>query len=418
MSSVDQRQAFVDAYLKRESSMRQLCRQFGISRKTGYKWATRYLAGCELVDRSRRPKSSPRAVAQALEDAIVAARRQRPTWGPRKLRAVLRKAYPDVRLPSVSTIALIFHRNGLIVPRRRRRRVPRSSVPLAHAHAPNAVWCIDFKGDFVVGRGRCYPLTVTDAYSRYLLACVALGSTRSVGVQRALEQVFRAFGLPAAIRSDNGAPFASVHGPGGLSELSAWWHALGIRHERIEPGKPQQNGRHERFHLTLKRDTPLGGPSLRHQQRAFDRFRCDYNQLRPHEALGQQPPEDFYAPSTLHLPDPPWGRDFDYPEHFEVARVRRTGRMAWNGRTIFVSTVLRHRLLGLEWMPPGHWNVHFGSLPLGQLRRTGRRFLFVRNDHVRSASQPTTLSPMSLERRHKLSGVSPMSLEQNCHPCP
>lgn len=208
-----ERKQFIDAYMAQEASLSAQCRQFGISRKTGYKWIGRFLGGCELGDRSRRPKHSPRAVAAALEDAIVAARRERPTWGPEKLRTTLLKANPGVEIPSVTTFALIFQRNGLVIPRRRRRRVPRGTTPLAHADAPNAVWCIDFKGDFVVGRGRCHPLTVTDAYSRYLLACVALRTTRTTGVGRALEQVFRAFGLPRAIRSDNGAPFASVHGP-------------------------------------------------------------------------------------------------------------------------------------------------------------------------------------------------------------
>ena len=204
-----------------EASLSALCRRFGISRKTGYKWIERFLSGCELADRSRRPRHSPRAVATAIEDAIVAARRERPTWGPEKLRTTLLQAHPGAALPSVSTFALIFQRNGLVIPRRRRRRVPRSSTPLAHATAPNARWCIDFKGDFHVGRRRCYPLTVPDAYRRYLLACVALRNTRVSGC--AARQIFRIFGLPTAMRSDNGPPFASVHGPGGLSELSAWW---------------------------------------------------------------------------------------------------------------------------------------------------------------------------------------------------
>jgi putative transposase len=202
------------------------------------------------------------------------------------------------------------------------------------------------------------------------------------GRARALEQVFRAFGLPRAIRSDNGAPFASVHGPGGLSELSAWWHKLGIRHERIEPGKPHQTGRHERFHLTLKRDVVLGGASRRQQQRAFDRFRHDYNAVRPHEALGQRPPTEFYEPSTTRLPDPPWGRDFTYPPDYEVARVHRTGRLPWNARSVFLSTVLRHQLLGLAWHASGHWQVYFGPQLLGHLARRKTRLHFTRVEHL------------------------------------
>jgi len=187
-------------------------------------------------------------VRTEIEDAIVAARKLKPRWGPRKLRAALQRANPKAELPSVGTFALIFKRNGLVVPRRRRHRTPPSSSPLSHAKAPNALWCIDFKGDFLVGKSRCYPLTVTDAFSRYLIACVALPNTRAAGVRRALREVFEQFGLPEAIRSDNGSPFAS-RAPAGLSELSAWWLKLGIRHERIEPGKPQQNGRHERMQV-------------------------------------------------------------------------------------------------------------------------------------------------------------------------
>ncbi len=381
---MEQRREFINAYLAHDASISELCRRYGVSRKTGYKWIARFMAGCELADRSRRPKNSPRAVAAALEDAIVAARKGRPSWGPRKLRAALLQANPGTELPSVSTFALIFQRNGLVTPRRRRRRLSRSTTPFAQADAPNAVWCIDFKGDFVVGQRRCYPLTVTDAYSRYLLACVALGNTRSVGVRRALEQVFDTFGLPRAIRSDNGSPFASVHGPGGMSELSAWWYKLGIRHERIEPGKPQQNGRHERMHLTMTLDAILGCNSRREQQRAFDRFRHDYNNVRPHEALGQRPPADFYEPSTTPLPEPSWGRDFTYAEKFELVRVSRTGRLSWNGRGAFVSTVLRHELLGLEWSELGHWSIYFGQRLIGLLKRRRGKLEFTRIEDVRS----------------------------------
>ena len=393
---MEQRKEFIDAYMSQECSLSALCRRFGISRKTGYKWIGRFLGEGELGDRSRRPKHSPRAVATVIEDAIVAGRRARPTWGPAKLRAALQRANPGATLPSVSTFALIIQRNGLIVPRRRRRRVPRSSTPLAHAEGPNALWCIDFKGDFLVGCRRCYPLTITDAYSRYLLACVALRTTRSVGVRRVLEQVFRPFGLPRAIRSDNGVPFASVHGPGGLSELSAWWQKLGIRHERIEPGQPQQNGRHERFHLTLKRDVILGASSLRQQQRAFDRFRHDYNTVRPHEALGQRCPSEFYEPSPTVLPDPPWGRDFHYPDHCELVRVRRTGYLRWNARTVFVSTVLRHQLLGLEWNASGWWSVYFGPQRIGRLTRKRTTLRFMRSeDLARTQCHSTTVTHVS-----------------------
>jgi transposase InsO family protein len=296
--------------------------------------------------------------------------------GPKKLRAVLRKAHPGMELPSISTFALIFKRNGLVTPRRKRRRAPPSSSPLSHAGYPNALWCIDFKGDFSVGQRRCYPLTVTDAYSRFLLGCVALPNTRVHGVRRALLTLFQTFGLPEAIRSDNGSPFASK-APEGLSELSAWWLALGIRHERIEPGKPQQNGRHERMHLTLKRET-VSPPatSFRAQQRLFDRFRREFNELRPQEALGQRFPAEFYRRSARVLPEPHWGRDFEYPEHFERVRVRKSGHLPWNDRSVFVSTVLKHQLLGLQWQEQGSWRVFFRTLPIGTLAASRSRLLF------------------------------------------
>jgi transposase InsO family protein len=367
LSPVQQRKAFIDEYLKQQDSVSELCRRFAVSRKTAYKWIQRFLAGCELVDRSRRPHSSPTATAAALEEAIVAARKDRPRWGPKKLRAFLLRAHPGIDLPSISTFAAIFKRNGLVIPRRRRRRTPPSTNPLANATQPNATWCIDFKGDFLVGQRRCYPLTVMDAYSRFLLCCVALPNTRTEGVQRALLTLFQAFGLPDAIRSDNGSPFASK-APAGLSELSAWWLKLGIRHERIEPGKPQQNGRHERMHLTLKLATAAPPSSSRKaQQRAFDRFRLEYNEQRPHEALGQRCPADFYCRSDRRLPEPYWGRDFDYPGEYERARVRKSGHLPWNDRSTFVSEALKHQLLGLQWQPNGSWRVYFCDLPIGTL---------------------------------------------------
>ena len=373
---MQQRKAFIDEYLTKEHSVSELCRRFEVSRKTAYKWIDRFMAGCELVDRSRRPHSSPRAIAEGLEDAIVEARKAHPHWGPKKLRAKLALANPGAILPSVSTFALVFKRNGLVTPRRRRRRTSPSTLPFSEASEPNALWCIDFKGDFLVGRRRCYPLTVMDAYSRFLLGCVALPNTRASGVRKAMRTLFETFGLPAAIRSDNGSPFASK-APAGLSELSAWWLKLGIRHERIEPGKPQQNGRHERMHLTLKLETAMPPEtSRRAQQRAFDRFRLEYNEQRPHEALGQRFPAEHYQRSYRPLPHPYWGRDFVYPEDFETARVRSSGALPWNDRSAFVSTVLKHQLLGLQWQPDGAWRVYFGALPLGTLSGNGRTFAF------------------------------------------
>jgi transposase InsO family protein len=326
----------------------------------------------------------------------VASRRAKTRWGPRKLRAALQRANPNVELPSVGTFALIFKRNGLVTPRRRRKRTPPSSAPLAHASAPNDVWCIDFKGDFAVGGARCYPLTITDAFSRYLVACVALTNTRATTVRRAMLGVFNEFGLPKAIRSDNGSPFASP-APAGLSELSTWWLRIGIRHERIEPGKPQQNGRHERFHRTLKEETAMPPASSRRaQQRVFDHFRAEYNDRRPHEALGNAVPADFYQPSKIRLPEPYWGRDPIYGEDFETVRVRKCGSVIWNERRTFISQALKHCLLGLSWRET-HWDVFFGPLLLGTLLTRRKRLQFIRSK--------TKLLPMSLDN------LSPMSLQ-------
>jgi transposase InsO family protein len=374
MSPVTERQRFIDAYLTGEYGVAELCRSFGISRKTGYKWLARFMENCELEDRSSRPHHSPRAVAEWLEDAIVRARKQRPNWGPRKLRAALLRANPgaDGQLPSVSTFALIFRRNGLVRPRRRKRMAPPSSTPLAHALGPNALWCIDFKGHFAVGGTRCHPLTVMDAYSRYLLACVALNRPDGDHVRRALEWVFNEFGLPDAIRSDNGSPFAST-GLGGFSKLSVWWLRLGIRHERIEPGHPEQNGRHERMHRTLKQETAWPPKAnLKAQQRAFDRFRKEYNQDRPHEALDNDVPASFYQPSRRALPDPPWGREYHYPADYETVRISKLGYLTWNGRTTYLSQALQNEDVGLDWRAPSGWAVYFRDLQLGELRRGSR----------------------------------------------
>lgn len=397
-----QRKDFYEAWMRGEDSVAELCRRFGISRKTGYKWLRRSSAGRDddaFADRSRRPHTSPWATEAWLVDAIVAARKQRPTWGPKKLRAVLQRQNTRVELPAVSTFAAIFKRHGLIRPKRRRSRATTPySAPLAHANAPNALWCIDFKGHFAVGTRRCYPLTITDAHSRYLIACVALKDTKTATVRRAMEGVFREFGLPAAIRSDNGEPFAST-AVAGLSQLSAWWLKLGIRHERIEPGHPEQNGRHERFHLTLKQETASPPKhSMSAQQCAFDLFRAVYNDQRPHEALGMQPPACFYEPSRRVLPDPPWGRDFEYPPDVEVARVSKLGRVRATAGSFFLTSALRHERVGIEWTRAGIWKVWFGSLFLGALKRKpgrARRVEFAPTSEVLPMSSDSS-SPMSL----------------------
>jgi putative transposase len=380
---VTERQRFVDAYMRKEDSVAELSRRFGVSRKTGYKWIARYLEDMELTDRSRRPHTSPNAVAQGLEDFIVTARRAHPRWGPKKLREFLARANPRATFPCVGTFALIFARNGLIRPRRRRRlRTAPSTQPLGHATAPNSLWCVDFKGDFNVGRARCYPLTIMDAYSRYLICCTALFGTCHTPVRKVFERVFKEFGLPEAIRSDNGPPFAS-NAPRGLSQLSAWWTLLGIRHERIAPGKPQQNGRHERMHLTLKQETAMPPQhTMRAQQRALDHFRKEYNVDRPHEALGQRVPADYYQSSTRSAPDPIWGKDFEYDTELETAKVDRLGRLRWGQSSVMISAALSNTVLALKWRSARHWDVFFGPLLVGAL------------EHSRSNSKQTTFTPV------------------------
>lgn len=398
-----QRTQFIDQYLRREHSVAELCRRFGISRKTGYKWIARFKeeGGSEglkvtLADRSRRPHSSPRATERWLEEAIVDARKQRPHWGPKKLRAVLARHNPTVELPAESTFAAVFRRNGLVRPRRRRQRTPPYSAPFAQATRPNALWCVDFKGQFSVGRATCYPLTVTDACSRYLIACIGLSGTEGSSVRRAFERIFDEFGLPDAIRSDSGPPFAT-RGPAALSSLSAWWHKLGIRHERIKPGRPDQNGRHERMHLTLKQETASPpADRMSSQQRVFDLFRQQFNHERPHEALGQRVPAEFYEPSRRRLPFPPSGGDLKYPDNMETARVNKHGRVAFAGGEFPVSPSLKHELLGIRryTRDANRWRVFFGAILLGTVARLpGRRRSTLRLVPVdRVSPRPATLT--------------------------
>lgn len=402
---MEQRKQFIDAVVRREHSFTELCRRFGISRKNGYKWWNRYLieqaSGAIAVfeNRSRRPHRSPNAIAPELEAMIVDIRKQRPHWGPKKLLVLLAKAEPNTKLPSESTIAAVLKRNGLVKPRRKRSKSTPYTAPLVHASKPNALWSIDFKGDFAIGRTRCYPLTVTDSYSRYILACVALTSTRTVPVRRALERIFDEYGLPEAIRTDNGSPFSSK-GLAGLSQLSVWWLKLGIRHERIEPAHPEQNGRHERMHRDLKLETTcppartLGG-----QQRLFDQFRARFNYERPHEALGQRTPADFYERSSRSLPEPPWGRDFKYEADDDYAQVTKLGYVRTHRGAFFLSTTLAHELVLLDWIEPSRAQIWYRDLLLGEVRaeRKRRRVRFIPVDVVRPNKPSSKLSPMSLD---------------------
>jgi putative transposase len=372
---MDERVRFVADYLTGGSTITELCRRYRVSRPTGYQLLARYETdGARgLAPRSRRPHTSPQAMTPAVAAAIVGLREKHPTWGPVKLIDALRLRVPSQPWPAPSTAGALLKRRGLIVARRRRPSSVASPRPVTAMDAPNDVWTIDFKGEFRTRDARwCYPLTVMDGCSRYLLACQALAAPRSQPTRAVLERVFREFGLPRRIRSDNGVPFAGPTAVARLSRLSVWWIRLGIVPERIQPGCPAQNGRHERMHRTLKRGTtrpPAGNRAA--QQRRFVAFRREYNDERPHAALGAVPPALVYVPSSRGLPArlPP----MTYPGHFDVRRVVSNGCMKWRNRWVSVSTVLVNEEVGLEEFDDGIWGVYFGPVRLGTLtERSGR----------------------------------------------
>src|SRR5579883_2261490 len=372
---VDERMRFIVALQESDETFSELCRQFGISRKNGYKWVKRVEAlGAEgLNDRPPIARHHPAKTPDDIVDAIVAARKQHSTWGPRKLRAWLGK--DETRhWPSPSVIGTILKTHGLIRPRRR-PRVPRSLDAVERGTAPNEMWCTDFKGHFAVGDGtRCHPLTISDEASRYLLKCECLVAPRHELVLPQFEMAFREFGLPDAIRSDNGPPFAST-APGGLSALSVWWIRLGIRPVRIAPGEPQQNGVHERMHRTLGAETtkPPAG-DLAEQQRVCDRFRAEYNDERPHEALGMKPPVKVYSVSRRVMPASP--REPEYSDG-EVRRCDSGGRVTVHGVRVRLGKVLANAHLSLREVADGREELRYGPVLLGYIDRTSGETEFV-----------------------------------------
>jgi transposase InsO family protein len=364
---MNERVKFIARHLQNEEPFAGLCEDAGISRKTGYKWVERYEEGGvrALVDHSRAPRSHPHAVSAAAIDAIVAVRRRHPRWGPRKLLAVLRRHEASRTWPVASTVGELLRRRGLVRPRRRRRYSAPYAERLREYAAPNAIWCADFKGHFAVEDARCHPLTIMDGFSRYLLRCQAL--TRPVFAQTRLvfESAFREFGLPETIRTDNGAPFSTL-AAGGLSRLAVWWIRLGIRPERIVPGRPDQNGRHERMHSTLKAETARPPRrSWRAQQRAFETFRREYNDERPHEALADATPASRYVPSGRAYPSqlPP----LEYPGHFRVERAYPNGVISFRETQWYLTNCLGGELVGLEEVDDDRWKVYFGPIELGVL---------------------------------------------------
>lgn len=408
-SPMDQRLQFVSDYQRGIAPMTELCARYEISRKTGYKWIGRYAddGPLGLLERSRRPHDCPHASDPLVMDALVELRRRHPRWGPKKLLAVLHRRHPRWALPAASTVGARLKREGLVTPAPARRVKPGEHPGPARTpmDAPNAVWTIDFKGQFRLGTGAyCYPLTIMDGWSRYLLGCEALLTTTHAHTRRALVRIFDRYGLPAVIRSDNGTPFAAP-ALGRLSRLAVWWIRLGIRPELIEPGQPQQNGRHERFHRTLKADTaqPPAATAVA-QQRRFQRFRHEYNHERPHEALAQQCPADRYVASSRRVPSRlPL---LDYPAHFEIRRVAQNGCFYWHQQYVTVGQVLTGEDIGLEEVDDGIWTVFFGPVPLARFDERLTRLM------------PYTKSPVeavgSVDARH----ASTRSLEHAQNACP
>lgn len=367
---------FIERWLEGGVTVSALCGQFGISRKTAYKRIRRYLAfGFDgLGDRSRAPRSIPHKTPAEVEQLLIDARLKY-RYGPKKLLDIVLNESPGLDLPALSTIGDILKRAGLVRPRRRVRRKSQAwADPLTRSDVPGEVWCADLKGWFNTGDGmRCDPFTLTDYASRYLLACRPVTSPWHAGVRKEMERVFREHGLPQAIRTDNGAPFAST-GLGGLTTLSAWWVKLGIVPERIERGHPEQNGRHERMHRTLKEATASPpSASARAQQKTFDRFRDEFNNQRPHEALGQKRPAEVHRPSPRQYPSRI--REPGYPDDAQVRKVRTNGEIKWRGGMVFVSGALCGEPVGLRQEDEHHWGILFGPLHIGLLDERDNKVL-------------------------------------------
>jgi transposase InsO family protein len=366
-SAVEERLLFVSRLIEGEA-MSELCREFGVSRKTGYKIFNRYKEEglAALTDRARRPVRYANQLPPQIEALIVRLKQEKPHWGARKIRELLlRRLRGEVRLPAVSTVHCVLDRHGLVA-RIGKRRPRANGTPLSESPRPNDLWCADYKGEFKLGDGRyCYPLTVTDQASRFLLLCEAQDSVRAEGAFSAFERLFRERGLPQSIRSDNGVPFASPNGLFNLSKLSVWWLRLGIGIERIKPGRPQQNGRHERMHRTLKAEaTRPAGMNFLQQQARFDAFVDEFNTERPHEALAMKRPADLYAASPRRYQGLP---EIDYQLHDRDVLVTACGRICMHRKKINISTALAGQKLGIKEVDDGIWLVSFMAYDLGYI---------------------------------------------------
>lgn len=370
--SMDERVRLIALWNEGQMTVSELSRVFGISRKTVYKWLERYeqAGAAGLVDGAPVAHHHPKATPEKVVAALLELRKERPTWGPKKLRA--RLAQLGMAVPATSTIGELLKKHGLIRPRRRRVYPPRMPSELAQTTRPNDTWCVDFKGHFALGdKSRCYPLTLTDQVSRYLLKCEAVERPDTKCVKVRFDRAFREYGLPLRIRSDNGPPFASPT-LGGLSELSIWWIKLGVSPERIEPGKPQQNGRHERMHRTLAEDaTRPPALNMTAQQLAFDRFRGDYNNLRPHEALEQSTPLTHYSNSPRAMPEQP--KTPEYPDGMKVLKVGMQGDIKpLNQTKVRLTPLLAGERVGLLESGERAYQIFYGNVMLATVSLHGK----------------------------------------------
>jgi len=367
-SAMEQRVQFIRDWLTKRHTVSELCAMYAVSRKTDHKWIERYLRhGPDgLMERSHEAHVQHNKTAPEVEQALLGLRLRHPSWGAKKLLHVLGLREPMMALPGRSTVCDILSRNGLISKTPRRRTVGHPGRPGSAIVLANDCWSADFKGQFRTGDGAyCYPLTVTDNFSRYLLGCQALEGTTHEGAKAVFTRLFKEFGLPRRIRTDNGTPFAAAS-LGRLSQLSVWWLKLGVVPELIEPGKPQQNGRHERMHRTLKAETTRpAAANGRAQQRKFNAFVREFNHERPHEALDMRTPAQLYQPSPHEMPSKL--APMEYPDRFEVRYVSANGGIRWHKQWVNVSSVLMGEHVGLEEIDDGQWDVYFGPLKLGRL---------------------------------------------------
>jgi putative transposase len=408
---MEEKLRFILEYDASEYSMSELCQRYGVARETGYVWLRRYReTGIDgLVERSRAACHHANQTPAEMEQMILELRQAHMRWGPRKLKRVLQRDEPGRRWPASSTIGALLKREGLVVARKKRLHTPPYSAPLAHANSANRVWCADFKGWFRTADGeRIDPLTISDAHSRYLLRCQAVEKTDTTRVQAIFEAAFREYGMPEAIRTDNGAPFASP-AIAGLSRLAVWWIKLGLVPERIAAGHPEQNGRHERMHRTLKQEVPPAA-NRRKQQRALDAFRQEYNQVRPHEALEMRTPAEVYQPAARTFPEQV--PELHYPSSMEVRRVKHRGHFRWNQQDVFLTEVLWGEPVGLLPIDGRRFTIYFGPYPIARFDSHELRVsrLTAKDSYKEERGGDPSPSPSSgpAPQDHKVSGMCPV----------